>query len=307
MTLTLTSPRMSRPTMRLTTEQGERSYYASEQDALTWSDIYTTEGHVVLTAPVQRGKSWAIDVLDLGVVPATETPNDRQNAARGANVAIERDAATEAMQTVEAHTPTVAIIQALDAAYVAVRQANPDCPSAVAITLSTGRGKFHGQFTKSAWQDNGQGHRHEIIVASESLRLGSERVLTTLIHESAHALAAHTDQKDTSRQGRYHNTTFRDIALKMGVVVETDEKIGHHTPGLQEWAKVAYADILTNLDVALSTHRVPAEEKEKAPKTTVRIACECNVPVTVPIKWAEEFAYEVLSCTICEGGFAPVD
>lgn len=197
-------------------------------------------------------------------------------------------------------TPTTTIQNALDVALSAIRKHNKSVPEALAVTIGTGKGKFHGVFTANAWLDNGGEHagfaRHEIVMAPESFRLGAEQVLTTLIHETAHALAHATDVKDTSRNGRWHNAKFRSLVTDMGLVTEDDSKVGTATPGLMEPTKITYAKELKLLAEALVTYRKPNAGKVATPKTTVRISCECDAPVTVPIKWYVDFGADMLRC-----------
>jgi len=212
-------------------------------------------------------------------------------------------------------TPTTTIQSALDAALTVIKSHNPNVPSALAVIIAPKKGA-HGYFLPNAWQDNGGEHngsaRHEIAMNPQSFDKGAEQVLTTLIHETAHALAHVTGVKDTSRQGRFHNNKFRTIADAMGLVTTDDDKIGTRTPGLQSWAKESYAGTLANLESVLVTFRKPDADKPKAPKTTIRIQCGCEQPVTVPIKWWETME-DVLQCSLCvdddtDGGrFFPVE
>ncbi|WP_156046190.1 hypothetical protein [Herbidospora cretacea] len=53
----------------------------------------------------------------------------------------------------------------------------------------------------------------ELFIAGELLALGAARVLQTMLHEAAHALAHVRGIKDTSRSGnRYHNSLFAELA-----------------------------------------------------------------------------------------------
>lgn len=213
-------------------------------------------------------------------------------------------------------TPTVAILTELAAALDFIRETHPDVPTGIALTIENGRGKTHGHFHANQWEDvdsagSKLGKRHELTMASDSLNRGAEHVLTTLIHEAGHALAKNTGVKDTSRQGRYHGDKFRTIAEGMGLECTKDSKIGTRTTGLNTWAKSHYAPTLAKLEAVLTTYRVPTAEKEKAPKTTIRVQCGCEMPVTVPIKWWEDFGSDNMRCGLCmDAGepdtFAPV-
>lgn len=238
------------------------------------------------------------------VEPSTYTPD--------ANAWYFPEDATDAPTEVTpvAATPTASIMATLDSALSAIQTTHPDIPAALAVVISTGRGKIHGHFEAGSWGDTGGEHagsaRHEILISSESLGLGAQQVLTTLIHECAHAYAFGKDIKDTSRQGRFHNRKFETIASGMGLITEEDSSIGHRTPGLNTWALSHYADTLTALEAVLITHRTP-RAKAKAPKTTVKVSCACEgSAVTVPIKWADTYA-PAMVCTDCDETLAPVE
>lgn len=198
-------------------------------------------------------------------------------------------------------TPTTNIQNALDVALSAIKRHNPNVPSALAVIIAEKKGA-HGTFTPDSWQDNAGEHsgsaRHEIKLNPVSFSLGAEQVLTTLIHECGHALAHATGIKDTSRQGRFHNTKFREIATKMGLVTEEDSSIGTRTPDMMDSTKALYAKEIAIIADALTTFRKPTS-KAKAKKTTVRVGCSCGNPVTVPIKWFEEVMSVTLPCDIC--------
>ena len=78
----------------------------------------------------------------------------------------------------------------------------------------------------------GNEKRTEIMISGEGLRRTPRDVLGTLLHEAAHALAAARGIKDTSRQGRYHNTNFKMLAEELGITVTRrhDRLVHHHRP-----------------------------------------------------------------------------
>lgn len=250
----------------------------------------------------------------LAIAPATETEIETPEIETPASQVTTDQYATETPDM--GHVPTVAILSALDSAYAAIRRTHPDVPGSVAITLASGKGKSHGHFQGNAWRDTtaeGDVHaaRHEINMASESLKRGGEATFTTLLHEAVHALAHATGVKDTSRQGRYHGSKFRDLAERVGLVCEADEKIGTRTVGLQSHAAIHYADQISALDNALTTYRAPEASKESKPSTSVKVQCNCEVPFTLSKKaWA--IFSETLSCDLCreedgEGRFHEID
>ena len=70
-----------------------------------------------------------------------------------------------------------------------------------------------------------------MVRAAKDYTAAASEVLATLLHEAAHALAHARGSKDTSRQGRYHNTKFKNCAEEVGLTVEHDDKtrlVHHH-------------------------------------------------------------------------------
>ena len=59
------------------------------------------------------------------------------------------------------------------------------------------------------------------MISGEGLRRTARDVLGVLLHEAAHALAAARGIKDTSRQGRYHNTQYKTLAEELGITVQS--------------------------------------------------------------------------------------
>lgn len=213
-------------------------------------------------------------------------------------------------------TPTTTIQSALDASLSTIRAEFPGTPEALAVVIASGRGKFHGRFEANSWKDSSGTHegsaRHEIIMSSESLARTAEEVLTTLLHECAHAVAFATGVKDTSRGGRYHNDNFATTASAMGCIVEKVEgsKHGYSTTGLNEWAKVRFASEIDLLAESLVTFR-KLPEKKPTKKVNIRVACTCDegtglLAVTVPIKWWDKFGSYALTCSECGSNFEEV-
>lgn len=57
----------------------------------------------------------------------------------------------------------------------------------------------------------------EVFMSGERLACGAKLTLQTLAHEAAHVLAHIRGVQDTSRQGRYHNRRFVELAGLYGL------------------------------------------------------------------------------------------
>lgn len=97
----------------------------------------------------------------------------------------------------------------------------PDLPD-VGITLKlsgnvTARGITLGHFAPERIATPDDDKLHEVMISGTTIHRGPVSLLTTLVHEAAHALAAARGIKDTSRQNRYHNMKFVRCAEELGM------------------------------------------------------------------------------------------
>lgn len=207
-------------------------------------------------------------------------------------------------------TPMVA---ALEQAWAAIRQQHPEIPPAV-IVLGAGSigakgGLRLGHFAAMRWHNdttNGDaaGHLAEVFVGGEGLRRGAAEVLGTLLHEAAHALADVRGIKDTSRQGRYHNTRFKTLAEELGIEVTKDPRIGWSPTSVPTTTRQRYADTITALTDALRLYRAPEQTggdtgKSKNPPPCV---CECGRRIRVATSVLEAGP---ITCGMCGTDFHP--
>ena len=93
------------------------------------------------------------------------------------------------------------------------------------------------------------------MISGEGLRRTARDVLGTLLHEAAHALAAARGIKDTSRQGRYHNTKYKMLAEELGITVTFDPTIGWSTHTVPTPPPRHYAGQLAALQAAMTLWR----------------------------------------------------
>ena len=175
---------------------------------------------------------------------------------------------------------TARLVAALTAAWGAIQDRHPDVPDVV-LTLGSGtlgarRGEVTwGHFAAGRWhitepadgvdvdQDDEDGGDAaapapglaELFVGGEGLRRGARAVLGTLLHEAAHGVASARGIKDTSRQGRYHNKKFAELAAELGIVVEPDGARGWSATTLPDDTAAVYVAELAQLAEAITAHR----------------------------------------------------
>ncbi len=178
-----------------------------------------------------------------------------------------------------------ALIAALERTWATIRQRHPELPDVVVIT---GTGLRHatsasvdakwGHFGAERWvqgrpqpadaptTEAGHGakldlkpnRKPELFVAGECFAEGAEHTLTTMLHEATHALAHDRQVQDTSRQGKYHNRRFVQLAAELGLAWPADAK-AHPVSGfsevqMTEQARAVYADAIANLKAAITLH-----------------------------------------------------
>lgn len=174
---------------------------------------------------------------------------------------------------------TERLVAALTAAWSAIQERHPDVPDVV-LTLGSGtlgarRGEVTwGHFAAGRWHvtepaGDTDGDRDdepeeeaalapglaELFVGGEGLRRGARAVLGTLLHEAAHGVASTRGIKDTSRQGRYHNKKFAELAAELGIVVAPDGARGWSATTLPDATAAVYVAQLAGLAEAITAYR----------------------------------------------------
>ena len=110
--------------------------------------------------------------------------------------------------------------------------------------------------------------RSELFVGAEGLARQPHEVLATLLHEAAHALAHVRGIQDTSRQGRWHNRRFAELAGEVGIAVTKDARIGYSITAITDETVTRYMGTIMELELALTHVRaLPALVKVDTPAT----------------------------------------
>jgi curved DNA-binding protein CbpA len=196
------------------------------------------------------------------------------------------------------------ILKVLEDIWLEIRRWNPEIPAAVIIIASGTDGKHPrwGHHAPGRWNVAGE-QLTEIMISGEGLRRTAREVLATLLHEAAHALAHARGIKDTSRQGRYHNTKFKKCAEEAGLAVEHDDNFGWSITTITPATELAYASQLQALTDAMTLWRHgEATTGPKARRNTNLIAaiCPCGRSIRVA---ASTLAEAPITCQACDGDF----
>ena len=101
-------------------------------------------------------------------------------------------------------------------------------------------------------------------------------VLGTLLPEAAHALAYQRGVKDNSRQGRYHNARYRQLAEELGLEVEHDPQLGWSLTTLADDTARGYARAIDRLERALVAYREGEHAATASTSPSGAVACVCG-------------------------------
>ncbi|WP_406048208.1 hypothetical protein [Kribbella sp. NBC_00889] len=206
----------------------------------------------------------------------------------------------------QAEYTTAELVSALEAAWAAIRTNHTQIPAVVIIVGSgtaTKQAKY-GHFAPVRWQ-HGEQRLAEVLISGEGLKRPVEEVFTTLLHEAAHALADAREIKDTSRQGRWHNQRFAELAGELGLDATKDPRIGWSPCTLRTETAVTYSTVLADLKNALIAYRHPEALGGQAKKNNNNaVACACQCPRRIRVAKAVLEQGEI-TCGICESTFEP--
>lgn len=201
---------------------------------------------------------------------------------------------------------TGVLIAALEDGWRAIATRHPDLPAAQIIvgqgsSSRSGRGLLLGHLAPERWQPDDDAELvHELLIGGEGLALGAADVFTTELHEAAHALAIARQIADTSRDGRYHNHRYRDLATELGLDVTRDPVLGWSTTTLPAHTRARYARQIAAIAAAITSHRLP-EPTTPAGRNLAVAACACPRRIRVAPSILRAGA---ITCEICHQPFS---
>lgn len=206
--------------------------------------------------------------------------------------------------------PGTQIIAALDTTWQEIRSKHADVPEAVLITGEGGHTLGHWNATR--WTTEDGVTLGEVFVSGERLADGAQGVLSTLLHEAAHAMAHVRKIKDTSRGRRYHNKRFVALADEMGLcTTDTAHKtIGFSFTSASDELAASY-ESLAQLDAAIcvtigggTDYAEPEPEPETPRKASPLLECGCPRKIRASEKVMDEGP---ILCGLCEEPFLKVE
>ena len=200
------------------------------------------------------------------------------------------------------------ILKVLEETWLEIRRWHPDIPPAVIIIASgtDGKNPRWGHHAPGRWNVAGQQYA-EVMISGEGLRRSPREVLATLLHEAAHALAAARGERDTSRQGRYHNKKYAALARELGLDVTETPGFGWTATTVPGTTADRYAAQLDALKDAMTIWRnaehIPAAAKGRS-TNLIPAECSCRRRIRVAASTLDEAP---IICQACDGFFKPAN
>lgn len=103
----------------------------------------------------------------------------------------------------------------------------------ITISPDTTKGAYGWCTTQKIWKSE-DAEYYEINICAEYLNRPIKEVCATLIHEMVHLYNISMGVRDTSANGRYHNTRFKEAAEAHGLVIEKQGSFGWSKTSLSE-------------------------------------------------------------------------
>lgn len=194
------------------------------------------------------------------------------------------------------------IITQMEQAYADVRANHPDLPADIVFVMGQGAtrsGIKYGHFATGRWTAKDavrSGEVPEVLISAECLAMGAEQVMQTIVHEAVHALAHARGVKETSRQNRYHNRKFVDLAEELGMFYPhdgPDATIGWSAVELTEETKAKYSERISLLEEAITVAKdagldLDTEPEPRKPRYVMCVVFEDGTEVELPVKKYEQ-------------------
>jgi hypothetical protein len=158
-----------------------------------------------------------------------------------------------------------------------------------------------GHFAAGRWQ-HADDRLPELFIGGEGLKEGPVSVLGTLLHEAAHGLAHARAIKDTSRQGRFHNTRYKRLALELGLNVSTVGTIGWSATSVPDTTAIEYTRQLDELAAVLTAwrHREADPDRRANSNNGLSASCGCGRRIRVA---PSTYQAGPIICGLCESEF----
>lgn len=155
--------------------------------------------------------------------------------------------------------------------------------------------RIAGWHSPKRWQQ-GFVSLNEIVVTPWAVDKGVYYAAEVLAHEYVHLANAVAGRSDTSRQGRYHNTFYRDTAKALGLTVKSDATHGWCNTSMGKELMGFVRRLVQKGTVDAHVFRYQRLTAPKARPSLVRLIAKCGTAAYVPRGKVDEV---VLCCGQC--------
>lgn len=149
---------------------------------------------------------------------------------------------------------------------------------------------------------HGEDRPTEVVIGADQLG-DPAQVFMILLHEACHVHAHKLGVKDTSRQGRWHNRQFAELAETIGLEVLPSDHVGVWTPRVTDEAALEYGDLMARLAESLTLHKPPAAVRRGRVSQYLTFRCRCDPPVSARVALGNYSS--TLVCTDCQSRLEP--
>ncbi len=230
---------------------------------------------------------------------------------------------------------SVQLTTALSAVWVQIQLYHKDVPDVLLLPVPNMHPHRNvlGHFAALRWRPNTAQDAatsiHEVVVIAEHMNRSAEEIVTTLLHEAAHAMNFVRKLKDCSKS-QYHNMHFMAAAEELGMHVEQMAHYGFAKTTMQAETVVRYAKGIEALSQVL-VHRytpppvrrpasvgalgpaalgtlsvdavdVQAQEADQGSRYK-KASCQCDPPFLIRVA-RRTLAATTIRCDVCKAAFA---
>jgi len=198
------------------------------------------------------------------------------------------------------------VVRALEKAWGEIRVAHPDVPAVVMVVASgsSGRSMKWGHYAEGRWASRSKkdSKTPEVLISGEGFQRGGVEVMGTLLHEAAHGIAATRKLQDTSRDGRYHNKVFKQLAEELGLAVEKQGTRGLAATSVPAETAKRWQKTIKELDKAIKTFRFAEGPRggSKGENRQLLAICQCRRKIRLS---RETYDAGPIICRVCERHF----
>jgi len=197
------------------------------------------------------------------------------------------------------------VVRALEKAWGEIRVAHPDVPTVVMIVASgsSGRTLKWGHYAEGRWTSNKKNDKApEVLISGEGFQRGATDVMGTLLHEAAHGMAATRKLQDTSRDGRYHNKVFKQLAEELGLTVGKQGTRGLAATSMPPETIKKWRRVITDLSTVIKSYRFAEGPRggSKSENRQLLAICQCRRKIRLS---RETYDAGPIICRVCERHF----